>query len=69
MKALIYNGGEDYTMPEDLQRVWITIGPFSLWVYRLPGADGISVSLHPKGRETDIKQDLGSIMSYYSDVS
>ena len=56
-------------MPEDLQRVWITIGPFSLWVYRLPGADGISVSLHPKGRETDIKQDLGSIMAYYSDVT
>jgi len=57
---------DDYTMPEDTESFWVTIGPLSLWVRRLP-EQGVSVSLHPRGKEYSPKADLGRLIAYYSD--
>jgi hypothetical protein len=56
----------DYTMPEDTESFWVTIGTLSLWVHRLP-EHGVSVSLHPRGKEYSPKADLGRLIAYYSD--
>ena len=63
--------GPDYTMVDDAECFWVTIGSLSLYVRRIGGtesADGISVSVHNIGEEDDPNKDLGRMTVYYSDV-